>query len=100
MTISGNQLDAADNPAAAIPNASPTSNLVAGNFIGTVSGSDESGNKLDGVFLYGAGDNTVGGNVAGAGTSSRTMGRGSYLEGSAATGNLVAANLVGTTSDG
>ena len=75
-------------------------NIVEGNFIGTVSGSDDYGNKFDGVFLYGAGDNTVGGTTAAAGNVVANNGAGIVLEGSAATGNLVAANRVGTTADG
>ncbi len=100
VTISGTRLDAADNPTTAIPNATPSSNVVEGNFIGTVSGSDDNANKFDGVFLYGAGDNTVGGTASGAGNVIANNGAGIVLEGSAATGNLIAANRVGTTSDG
>ncbi len=100
VTISGTQLDAADSPTTAIPNAEPSSNVVEGNFIGTVSGNDDNANKFDGVFLYGAGDNSVGGTAAGAGNVVANNGAGIVLEGSAATGNLVAANRIGTTSDG
>ncbi len=100
VTITGTQLDAADNPTTAIPNAAPSSNVVEGNFIGTVSGSDDNANEFDGVFLYGAGDNTVGGTASAPGNVIANNGAGIVLEGSAATGNLVAANLVGTTSNG
>jgi hypothetical protein len=100
VTISGTQLDAANNPSTAIPNAAPTENTVEGNFIGTISGSDDNPNKFGGVFLYGAGDNTVGGTTAAAGNVIANNGAGIVLEGPAATGNLVAANRVGTTSDG
>ena len=44
----------------------PTSNVVEGNFIGTQSGDDDYGNTLDGVLLYGASGNTIGGTTSAA----------------------------------
>ena len=79
------------------PEPAPISNTIAGNDIGTVSGSDDYGNSLDGIFLYEAGSNTVGGTTAAAGNVVANNSAGIVLEGTDSTGNLVAANLVGTT---
>ena len=100
IAVSGVQLDAANNPLMAIPNAAPVSNTISGNEIGTVSGSDDYGNALDGIFLYEAGSNTVGGTSAAAGNVVANNSAGIVLEGTSSTSNLVAANLVGTTADG
>ena len=62
ITIAGIQLDASDNPTRRRhPEPQPVANVVEGNFIGTVSGSDDYGNTFDGILLDQAGDNTVGG---------------------------------------
>jgi hypothetical protein len=90
VTIDGTQL----------PNARPTLNVVAGNYIGTILGNDDYGNNHYGIDLDDAGDNTVGGTSSAAGNVVANNSAGIVLEGTGSTGNLVAANLVGTTSDG
>ncbi len=76
-----------------------SANLVAGNLIGTDSGSDDNGNIADGILVEGAA-NTVGGTAAGAGNVVSANDTGIAIEGLQAAANLVAGNLVGTTSDG
>jgi len=100
VTISANQLDAHNNPLGAIPNATPTSNAVEGNFIGTQSGNNDYGNTLDGVLLYGASNNTIGGTTSAALNVISTNNMGIVIQTPASTGNVVAGNDIGTTSDG
>src|SRR5262249_29495243 len=66
VTLAGSQLDASNNPMAAIPNAQPTLNVIAGNLIGTQGGGDDYGNTLDGILLSGATGNTIGSTVSGS----------------------------------
>ena len=100
VTISSSQLDAQNNPLGAIPNALPTSNVVEGNFIGTQSGNNDYGNTLDGVLLYGASNNTIGGTTSAALNVISTNNMGIVIQTPASTGNVVAGNDIGTTSDG
>src|SRR5262249_31555433 len=98
VTIAANQLDAGNHPAAAIPNAQPTLNVIAGNFLGTQGGGDDYGNTLDGIFLYGATGNTIGSTA----TRSHNViaGNNSGVVIQAGGGNVLTANFIGTTSDG
>jgi hypothetical protein len=102
ITIAGIPLNASDDPSETnvIPFPQPAANLVEGNFIGTVAGTDDYGNAFDGVLIDQAGGNTVGGTASGVGNVISNNSSGIVIAGSLSTGNLVAANLVGTTADG
>jgi hypothetical protein len=79
-----------------------TGNFVQGNFIGTdVSGAIDLGNLLNGVDVYDASTNTIGGTTAGA--RNIISGNGSHgivIAGSKATGNLALGNFIGTDVSG
>jgi len=85
-----------------IAGAGASGNLVRGNYIGTdASGALDLGNTGDGVFISGAPGNSVGGTAAGA----RNVISGNDQEGvqiydTAATGNLVQGNYIGTDQTG
>ena len=76
-------------------------NLVQGNFIGTdPSGTVAIANGTDGVSITAA-DNTVGGTTAGArNLISGNTTYGVHVDGSGATGNLIAGNYIGTDAGG
>jgi parallel beta-helix repeat protein len=79
-----------------------TGNLVQGNLIGTdTNGSLAIPNAGDGVTVYGAPANTIGGTVAGAGNllSGNSQG-GVGLKNDGADGNLVQGNFIGTDTTG
>jgi hypothetical protein len=82
-----------------------SNNLVAGNFIGTTfDGSAALGNAASGVSISSA-NNTIGGADALAtnvisGNGVNLSGSGVYINGTAATGNLVERNLIGTDATG
>ncbi len=75
---------------------------VQGNLIGlSVSGAVPLGNSNNGISLYNAGSNQVGGTLATArNVVSGNGGSGVYLSGPGATGNVVQGNYVGTDSTG
>ncbi len=73
VTISPDQLDRYDSPSGTLDSAAPDDNVVEGNFIGTDASSDDAGNTLDGVFLYSATGNTIGGSRQPRPTSSRAI---------------------------
>jgi hypothetical protein len=100
ITISSVSLDSGDNETGAIPNAQPTGNVIAGNFIGTQAGSDNYGNALDGVLIDAAPDNTVGGTTTAAGNVISGNNDGVTINNPSSVGNVVAANLIGTMADG
>lgn len=77
-------------------------NVVAGNYIGTVSGNDDYGNTGDGILIDQAGANTLGGSAAGAGNviANASDAAGIQIEGSQSTGNIVEGDQIGTTADG
>jgi hypothetical protein len=100
VTISADLLDSGDNPLSVYPNPDPDQNLIAGNYIGTVAGDDDYGNSQDGVFLFGAGDNTIGGATAAYQNVIAGNDSGVVIESQTSTGNLVADNLIGTTAAG
>ena len=79
-------------------------NLVQGNYIGTdAGGTADLGNLADGVFLWNAHDNTVGGAVAGAGNVISGNGsNGVLIEAGAETtsGNKIQGNRIGTDASG
>jgi CSLREA domain-containing protein len=83
-------------------------NKVEGNYVGTdAAGTADLGNKRDGVVIYGAPNNTVGGTVSGArNVISGNDGYGVTIGGPTATGNQagtknkVEGNYIGTKADG
>jgi hypothetical protein len=76
--------------------------LIAGNFIGTdVTGTSPLGNSLDGVRIFDAPGNTVGGTAPGAGNViSGNLGAGVSISDVGAAGNVVAGNRIGTNFAG
>ena len=78
-----------------------TANLVVGNLIGTTAnGSSPLGNHGSGILIEGATGNFIGGSDSGVGNLvSANLQNGIELT-SAATANLIAGNLIGTTADG
>jgi hypothetical protein len=102
ITIAGIPLDASNNPSqtGVIPFPQPVANVVEGNFIGTVAGTDDYGNAFDGILIDQGGGNTIGGTASGAGNVVSNNGTGIAISGPLSAANLVAGNLVGTTSAG
>lgn len=78
------------------------SNVVQGNYIGTdVTGSLALGNNGEGLTLYAAPNNSLGGSAAGAGNLiSANSQNGVGLYGPGLSNNLVQGNLIGTTAAG
>lgn len=88
-----------------ITGSSAVSNVVAGNLIGTdVTGTSILSNRLDGVTLYGASTNWIGGTNSGAGNIlSGNNARGVLIinsNGVNATGNVIQGNYIGTDING
>lgn len=79
-----------------------TGNVIQGNHIGTeVNGSSALSNASDGITIFGAADNLVGGTVAGAGNLiSGNGGRGVLVTGSSSRNNLIQGNHIGTDTTG
>jgi hypothetical protein len=102
ITISGIPLDPSDNPdpIGLIPFPQAVSDVVEGNYIGTVSGADNYKNQFDGILVDQSGGNTIGGSVNGAGNVVSNNAAGIVIAGPASAGNLVAGNFVGTSADG
>jgi parallel beta-helix repeat protein len=71
-------------------------NVIQGNYIGTdISGGLVAGNANDGITMSGAPSNTISGNlISGNGTN------GVFLAGAGASGNVLAANFIGTDAAG
>ncbi len=108
--ISGNG-SAVNAPAHGVStlNAAATGNIVQGNFIGTdLTGTAKLGNTMNGVAIYEAANNLIGGTAAGAGNvisangSPGVVNQGSGVDigGTTATGNLVQGNKIGTDVTG
>ncbi len=85
-----------------IQNSSSTGNQVIGNFIGTdVTGTIDRGNKEDGIWIYQAPQNTIGGFTASARNIISGNGEsGILLYGLGATQNIIAGNFIGTDVQG
>jgi hypothetical protein len=85
-----------------ILNAGATGNTVQGNYIGlNPAGTAALQNSADGIYLYNAPSNTVGGTASGAGNViSGNTSNGVTLSGSGATGNLVQGNTIGLNAAG
>ena len=98
VVVSSEFLDPSNNTLSAILNADPVLNVIAGNFIGTQGGGDDYGNTLDGIFLYGATNNTIGGSVSGSLNVISGNNNGVVIQGGGS--NALIANDIGTTSDG
>ena len=82
-------------------NATATTNLVQGNYIGPdVTGTSALANKLCGVHILSSG-NTIGGSAGGAGNLISGNGQdGVFLDGSGAANNVVQGNFIGTAASG
>ena len=82
--------------------AGATRNLVQGNHIGTdITGTAAIGNRIDGVGINGAPNNTIGGSLAGTGNLvAGNLGNGVEIFNTGATGNLVLGNHIGTDVSG
>ncbi|HEX8524775.1 MAG TPA: hypothetical protein VF669_21160 [Tepidisphaeraceae bacterium] len=77
-------------------------NRIQGNFIGTdATGTKKIGNKINGIHLCGAANNTIGGTTAGTGNViSGNHDDGVVINNAGASGNYVVGNLIGTTVTG
>jgi hypothetical protein len=98
ITITSAVLDRSDNVVSTIANAQPTGNLVEGNSIGTVVGSDHSGNTYSGIFIEAAAGNTIGGTTLLSKNLISANSTGVTIRDAASTGNLVIGNLIGTAA--
>ncbi|MDR3636166.1 MAG: Calx-beta domain-containing protein [Isosphaeraceae bacterium] len=104
ITISSMSLDSNNLNPVPIPNADPTGNFIAGNYIGTEGGGDDYGNTLDGILIEDASGNSVGGTVAGAqnvisGNNDGVVINDDTTNHLASTGNVVSGNNIGLMSD-
>ena len=92
----GVYLDDSSQPAAG------TGNVVAGNYIGIAAdGSRPLGNTNNGVYIYTAPGNLIGGAAAGSGNViSGNAISGVYLFGTGSTSNVIQGNLIGTDATG
>jgi titin len=94
--ISGNQSDGIE-----ISNPATTGNLVQDNYIGTdASGTSALGNGNYGVWVSDSPNNRIGGTSGAARNIVSANAHGIVFEGSAATGNLVQGNYIGTNATG
>ena len=76
-------------------------NLVQGNYIGTnAAGNVDLGNRLKGVLISGASDNTIGGTAAARNVISGNGGNGVEISGAGSTLNRVQCNYIGTDVTG
>jgi titin len=84
------------------PTTAATDNVVTGNYIGTdVTGTQALGNLEQGVKLFDAAQNTIGGTTPGAGNLiSGNMQNGILISDLLSTGNVVQGNRIGTQADG
>jgi len=82
--------------------AATSNNVIEGNDIGTnAAGAAGMGNTLDGIAIFGAADNTIGGTASGAGNVLAGNGRfGVYLSDASTTGNMLEGNLIGVNAAG
>jgi uncharacterized repeat protein (TIGR01451 family)/CSLREA domain-containing protein len=95
--ISGNDSDGVE-----IVSGGATMNQVLGNYIGTdVTGTADLGNSGNGVFIFGAPNNTIGGTASGArNVISGNGASGVEIAFGGATGNKVQGNYIGTNVNG
>jgi CSLREA domain-containing protein len=77
-------------------------NTIRGNYIGTnAAGTGDLGNSSDGIQIWNAPSNTIGGTAAGArNVISGNNNQGILISGAAATGNIVQGNYIGTDAAG
>ena len=90
------------SPGVMISGSTASGNLVQGNYIGTdVDGTTALGNFGDGLFIIGAPTNTIGGETAASGNIISGNGqRGVQIFGTAASGNRLQGNYIGTDVTG
>jgi hypothetical protein len=99
----GNQISGNRTYGLRISSSGATGNVVSGNLIGTdVTGNAPLENRKDGLFIFGAGGNTIGGTEAGAGNViSGNGGFGvSIAGGGPASGNMILGNRIGASTAG
>jgi len=96
----GNVISANGDKGITLNGAGATGNFIRGNFIGTdVTGNNALGNPNGGIYLFNAPGNTLGGAGSGNGNLiSANNADGIYL--SAANGNIIQGNFIGTKADG
>ena len=95
QAISGNQIGVE------IDGSSATGNLVEGNFIGVdKAGTADRGNSNEGVLIAGGANNTIGGTTAATRNVISANLWGVDVDGSTATGNIVQGNYIGTDVTG
>ena len=98
----GNVVSGNDARGVVIAGSGATGNLVQGNLIGAdETGATDVGNSGDGVHIWEASGNTIGGMTAGAGNVvSGNDASGVVIAGSGATANVVQGNFIGTDATG
>jgi CSLREA domain-containing protein len=98
----GNVISGNDEHGVEINGVASTGNQMQGNLIGTdAAGTADLGNTSNGVFIFGAPGNTIGGAAAGAGNViSGNNTNGIEINGVASTGNQVQGNFIGTDAAG
>ncbi len=82
-------------------NPGATGNMIQGNFIGLAADGATALPNYEGIFIYNAPNNTVGGTVAGSGNViSGNSYANVYIYNTPASGNLIQGNLIGTNAAG
>ncbi len=96
----GTNVIAANATGVSISDPSTRGNVVAGNFIGTNSGSATNLGNATGILIAGGSTaNTVGGTTSTANVIVSSTGAGVSISGATTSGNLVAGNFIGTDSN-
>ncbi len=96
----GNVLSGNDGAGIYLVSATTASNVIQGNLIGTDStGTRAMGNSIEGIYMYQASSNLIGGSVTGAGNIiSANSAQGVFLTN--ASWNTIQGNLIGTAANG
>jgi CSLREA domain-containing protein len=97
----GNVISGNDWYGVYIQGSGATGNTINGNLIGTdADGTADLGNSMDGLYIYGASTNTIGGTTEAARNVISGNQGGVRIGGGTATGNLVQGNYIGTDVNG